>query len=102
MFFAGTLIAGIGSGAGFSAVMQILAPLADEHERAELFTAIFIACYLSLSVPPIVAGFQVGIFGLLDTARVYFTLMLVVALVSGWLYRQIQLKRSVVESLGRN
>lgn len=102
MFFAGTLIAGIGSGAGFSAVMQILAPLADEHERAELFAAIFIACYLSLSVPPIVAGFQVGIFGLLDTARVYFTLMLVVALVSGWLYRQIQLKRSVVESLGRN
>jgi len=92
MFFAGTLIAGVGSGAGFSAVMQILAPLADEHERAELFAAIFIACYVSLSVPPIVAGFQVGKIGLLDTTRFYLTLLLGIALASAWLYRRIQLK----------
>lgn len=82
LFFAGTLIAGIGSGAGFSAVLQTLAPLADEHERAELFAAIFVACYLSLSLPPIVAGFGVGRFGLLDTSLAYLSALLVIALLT--------------------
>jgi MFS family permease len=86
LFFIGTLIAGIGSGAGFSAVLQTLAPLADEHERAELFAAIFVACYLSLSLPPIMAGFAVGHFGLLDTSRVYLSALLLVALVTSWVH----------------
>jgi hypothetical protein len=33
-----------------------------------LFAAIFDACYLSLSLPPIIAGFEVNQFGLLNTA----------------------------------
>ncbi|NBB12185.1 MFS transporter [Pseudomonas sp. SLFW] len=82
-FFVGTVVAGIGSGAGFSAVLQTLAPLADAHERAELFAAIFVACYLSLSLPPIIAGFGVGHFGLFDTSLVYLTALLIVALITG-------------------
>jgi len=84
LFFIGTLIAGIGSGAGFSAVLQTLAPLADAHERAELFAAIFVACYLSLSLPPIVAGFGVGAYGLFDTSVVYLIVLLLVALATSW------------------
>lgn len=84
VFFAGTLVAGIGSGASFSAVLQTLAPLADAHERAELFAAIFVACYLSLSLPPIMAGFGVGYFGLLDTSKIYLATLLVIAILTAW------------------
>jgi MFS family permease len=86
LFFIGTLIAGVGSGAGFSAVLQTLAPLADEHERAELFAAIFVACYLSLSLPPILAGFAVAHLGLLNTSLVYLSALLLVALVTSWVH----------------
>lgn len=82
LFFAGTLIAGLGLGAAFSAVLQTLAPLADEHERAELFAAVFVACYLSLSAPPILAGFGVARFGLLHASCSYLAVLLVVALVT--------------------
>jgi hypothetical protein len=82
LFFIGTLVAGIGSGASFSAVLQTLAPLADAHERAELFAAIFVACYLSLSVPPIIAGFAVGHFGLFNTSLVYLMASVVVTAVT--------------------
>lgn len=82
LFFTGTLIAGVGLGAGFSAVLQALAPLADEHERAELFAAVFVACYLSLSVPPIMAGFGVARFGLLDTSCGYLAVLSIVAVVT--------------------
>lgn len=83
-FFVGTLIAGIGSGAGFSAVLQTLVPIAYEHERAELFAAIFVACYLSLSLPPIMAGFGVERFGLLNTSCVYLIALLLVAVTTSW------------------
>lgn len=86
LFFSGTVIAGIGSGMGFSAVLRTLVPLADEHDRAELFAAIFVACYLSLSLPPMIAGFSVGTFGLLDTAGTYMLVLLAVALCSSWTY----------------
>jgi MFS family permease len=102
VFFIGTLIAGVGSGAGFSAVLQTLAPLAEEHERAELFAAIFVACYLSLSLPPIMAGFGVGVFGLLDTSWVYLVALLLVALTTSlthWrVYRGHQISTSAVQS----
>lgn len=102
VFFIGTLIAGVGSGAGFSAVLQTLAPLAKEHERAELFAAIFVACYLSLSLPPIMAGFGVGIFGLLDTSWVYLVALLLVALITSlthWrAYRDHQISTPAVQS----
>ena len=102
VFFIGTLIAGVGSGAGFSAVLQTLAPLAEEHERAELFAAIFVACYLSLSLPPIMAGFGVGVFGLLDTSWVYLVALLLVALTTSlthWrAYRGHQISTSAVQS----
>jgi hypothetical protein len=52
-----------------------------------LFAATFVACcllpvacYLSLSLPPIIAGFEVNQFGLLNTALFYLAALLAVAL----------------------
>ncbi|MEB0039906.1 MULTISPECIES: MFS transporter [unclassified Pseudomonas] len=84
LFFIGAAIAGIGSGAAFSALVQTLAPLADEHERAELFAAIFVASYLSLSLAPVVAGFLIAPFGLLQTAQGYLAVLLVVSVLATW------------------
>jgi MFS family permease len=80
LFFVGAAIAGAGSGAAFSGLVQSLAPLADAHERAELFAAIFVATYLSLSLPPILAGFLIASFGFVQTTQAYLAVLLVVAI----------------------
>lgn len=85
LFFLGTAIAGAGSGTAFSAHVQTLVPLADGHERAELFAALFVVTYLSLSLPPIIAGFLIASFGLLQTVHGYLSLMLAVSLAGTWL-----------------
>lgn len=85
LFFVGTAFAGIGFGASFSALIQTLAPLAQAHERAELFAAIFVTSYLALSVPAMVAGVLIGPVGLLGTVRGYLGLLLVLAVVGGWM-----------------
>lgn len=80
LFFLGTAIAGIGFGAAFSALVQTLAPLAQAHERAELFAAIFVASYLAFSVPAMVAGFLVAPLGLLVTVQAYAVVLLLLAM----------------------
>ncbi|MDB5998919.1 MAG: transporter [Rhizobacter sp.] len=80
LFFVGTAVAGIGFGAAFSAVVQALSPLAKAHERGELFAAIFVAAYLALSIPAMVAGFLVTPFGLLGTVEGYAVLLILVGI----------------------
>ena len=67
------------SGASFSSLIQSLVPLTPVHERAELFAAIFLVTYLSLSVPPIAAGFSVPLTGFLGTTQAYLGAVLVVS-----------------------
>ncbi|MDB5964548.1 MAG: transporter, partial [Polaromonas sp.] len=55
LFFVGAVVAGFGFGASFSAQVQALAPLADAHQRAELFAALYAASYLAFSVPAMLA-----------------------------------------------
>ena len=82
-FFAGTALAGIGFGAGFAAVLQTLAPLAQAHQRAGLFAAVFTVSYLAFSVPAMVAGRLVAPWGLVHTVQGYAVALLVLAGVSG-------------------
>lgn len=85
VFVLGTALAGAAMGAAFSSVVQLLAPHVDEHERAELFAALFIASYLSLSLPPIVAGYAVAHFGLAETVNGYLMSLVVVSFAgAGW------------------
>ncbi len=82
LFFVGGALAGAGLGASFSGLIQSLVPLTPLHERAELFAAIFLVTYLSLSVPPIAAGFAVPLTGFLGTTQAYLGAVLVVSAIA--------------------
>lgn len=75
LFFAGSLIAGLGFGAAFNGTLRSLVPLALAHERAALMATFFVLSYLAFSVPAIVAGLFVGHFGLQATSVGYGLLL---------------------------
>ena len=85
LFFIGAAVAGLGSGAAFSVQVQTLAPLAQAHERAELFAALYAASYLAFSVPALLAGVSIAPFGLLATVQAYTVLLLLVAGLGAWM-----------------
>ena len=71
VLFAGSVIAGIGLGPAFSAFLRTVAPLAPAEQRAALLSATYVLIYLSFSVPAMVAGVAVTIYGLEPTAYAY-------------------------------
>ena len=75
LFFFATALSGIGFGGSFSAVAQTLTPKAQLHERAQLFTAIFVVNYLSLSIPAMLAGTLVKPLGLSLILLIYLRLL---------------------------
>lgn len=79
LFFLGDAVAGAGLGAAFAGLIQSLVPLTEAHERAELFAAIFVATYLSLSLPPVLAGFLIPFLGFLQTVQFYLAVVLMIA-----------------------
>jgi len=79
-FFAATLVAGLGFGAGFQGGIRTAVHRAEPHERAGVLSGLYIVCYLGMGVPSVVAGVLVvhgG--GLIDTARDYTVFVLVLA-----------------------
>ncbi len=69
--YVGSTIAGLGFGPAFSGVFRTLAPLAPPDKRSALVSSIYIAIYLSFSVPAIIAGIGVVHYGLVNTALVF-------------------------------
>lgn len=69
--YAGSLIAGVGVGAGFSAAVRSVVPLAPPDERGGLISAIYIVVYVSFSVPAILAGLGVNLVGLREATYAY-------------------------------
>jgi predicted MFS family arabinose efflux permease len=59
IFFAGTIVAGIGFGAGFQGGIRLVAPLAHPDQRAGVLSVLYTVSYLGLGIPAIVAGFAV-------------------------------------------
>jgi MFS family permease len=84
LFFVGTAVAGLGFGGAFSALVQTLAPMAQSHERGELFAAIFVVSYLAFSLPAMLAGFLVAPLGLLNTTEGYAAVLLLTAAFGVW------------------
>jgi MFS family permease len=82
-FFGGTLVAGLGFGAGFNAAVRCLVPLAPPQDRAGLMASFFVLSYLAFSLPAIAAGLFTGWLGLHHTALGYGA-MLIVLVVLAW------------------
>ncbi|HIV70074.1 MAG TPA: MFS transporter [Candidatus Aquabacterium excrementipullorum] len=80
LLFLGTVLAGLGFGAGFNASVRSLVPLAHAHERGALMASFFVLSYLAFSLPALAAGLAVGHFGIEVTALGYG---LVLVLLSG-------------------
>jgi predicted MFS family arabinose efflux permease len=97
LFFVGTVIAGIGFGASFSGALRLIAPLAGAHERAELFAAVYVICYLAFSLPVIAAGQLIAPVGLLSTTTWYVAVVAVLAVI-GFVIQAHRSRRSQVEA----
>ena len=69
--YAGSMIAGLGFGPAFSGVMRSVAPLAPPDERGALLASMYIAIYLSFSVPTVIAGIALARYSLRETSLVY-------------------------------
>lgn len=79
-FFAATLVAGLGFGAGFQGDIRTVVHRAEPYERAGVLSVLYIVCYLGMGVPSVVAGVLVvhgG--GLIVTARDYTVFVLVLS-----------------------
>jgi MFS family permease len=83
LFFAGSVIAGVGFGSGFQGGIRLVVPLAAPHERAGLVSLLYVVSYLGLGVPAVLAGFGVvhgG--GLIDTTRYYGAAVIALAVLA--------------------
>ncbi|WP_198389100.1 MFS transporter [Burkholderia ubonensis] len=67
----GSVIAGVGFGAGFLGAVRSVMPLAQPHERAGLMAAFYVESYLANSLPAILAGYMTPRLGLLKVANFY-------------------------------
>jgi hypothetical protein len=82
-FFLGTIVAGIGFGAGFQGGIRLVAPLAHPDQRAGVLSVLYIVSYLGLGVPAILAGLSVvrgG--GLVSTSYEYGLAVIVLAAIA--------------------
>jgi hypothetical protein len=80
VFFAGSVVAGVGFGAGFSGAFKTIVSVAPPTSRAGLIAAIYVLCYLGFSLPAIAAGVAVTHAGLLPTTNVYGSVIVALAL----------------------
>lgn len=82
-FFGGTVVAGLGFGAGFNAAVRCLVPMASAQDRAGLMASFFVLSYLAFSLPAIAAGVLTGLYGLGATALGYGAVLIVLAAIAG-------------------
>jgi MFS family permease len=80
LFFVGSVLAGVGFGAGFSGAFKTIVSLAPPTERAGLIAAVYVLSYLGFSLPAIAAGVAVSHAGLLPTTNVYGSVVAALAL----------------------
>jgi MFS family permease len=62
-FYVGTIVAGIGFGAGFQGAVRSVISLAKPDERAAVLSVIFIVSYIAMGLPAIIAGLLIGSHG---------------------------------------
>ncbi|WPB58941.1 MFS transporter [Xylophilus sp. GOD-11R] len=82
LFFAGSVVAGLGFGVGFTAAMRTAMARALPAERASLMAAFLVVSYFAFSLPALAAGAAIGHFGLLATSETYGALVMVLGIVA--------------------
>ena len=82
LLYGGSIVAGVGLGAGFSAFVRATAPLVAPERRGALVAAVYTAVYLSFSVPTVLGGAAVTMIGLAPTAYGYGAIVIVLAAIS--------------------
>ncbi len=80
LLWIGTAVGGFGFGASFSGGIRIVSPLAAPHERAGLFSAIYLVAYLAFGVPVAIAGVAIASLGLATVIAIYAAVVIAVAL----------------------
>ncbi len=80
LYFVGTMVAGCGFGSGYSGALRVTLPLAEPHERAGMFSAVYVICYLGFSVPAVAAGALTTVAGLKTTTLVYGAVLVLAAI----------------------
>ncbi len=76
---AAIIVAGTGFGTAFMGTIGSLLPLVAVHERAELFSSLYIVAYLSFGVPAVIAGILTTTLGLHVTVLIYGAIVTVAA-----------------------
>jgi MFS family permease len=82
LLYAGSVVAGIGLGAGFSAFVRATIPLSPPDRRGALVAAIYVVVFASFSVPTVIAGAAVSALGLHTTAYAYGIVVMILAAVT--------------------
>jgi hypothetical protein len=82
LFYAGSVVAGVGIGAGFSGFVRAAAPLVPLERRGALVAAIYVAVYLAFSIPTVVAGAAATVVGLVPTAYGYGLIVIVLSAIT--------------------
>ncbi|MGA0567419.1 MFS transporter [Rathayibacter sp. KR2-224] len=93
LFIVGGVLGGAGFGAALSGSLRVLGALAQPHERAGVFAAVYTVAYLAFGVPAVVGGFLIAPLGLTSTVVVYG----VVVLLAGAVGLVAQQRRAVGE-----
>lgn len=78
----GTVLAGLGLGAGFFGASRSIMPLAELHQRAGLLAAFYVQSYLAFSVPVILIGLAAPHLGLPVATYLYGAVIIGLAIAS--------------------
>jgi MFS family permease len=82
LLWIGAVVGGAGLGGAFTGTIRSLVPLVDAHERAGLFSSIYLVSYITFGVPVIVAGLFLSTIGV-TTIALIFGIVTVVAAAAG-------------------
>jgi MFS family permease len=79
LLWTGAVVGGAGLGGAFTGTIRSLVPLAEAHERAGLFSAIYTVSYITFGVPVIVAGLYLSTIGVTAIALTFAAVTVVAA-----------------------
>jgi predicted MFS family arabinose efflux permease len=81
LFAAGSAIAGVGAGVGFSGYLRLVIRTAAAADRAGVFSAMYVVSYLTFGIPVVVAGIVLGALGTASVAIGFCCLTIAASLI---------------------